>query len=161
MLFISKFSVQIYSNFMLSYSSGSHYQHAPAARTCWTSSFPHGLELIRRTTSTKKIQNSLWTSLFWAIRKEGRTSQSRSVTCWFGPAKKGSSWAPRGNLQTMKKVTRHLLSPKSNVRLARYKIRTLKLKAGGPVNSFLKKVRVLVKEYKFTSLVWDKMQGLW
>ena len=43
------------------------------------------------------------------------------------------------------------MSPKSNFRLARYKLRTLKQEADEPVDSFLKKARVLVKECKFTN----------
>ena len=43
------------------------------------------------------------------------------------------------------------VAPRSNLRLARYKLRTLKQAAGESVDSFLKKVRILVKECKFTN----------
>jgi len=40
---------------------------------------------------------------------------------------------------------------KSNFRLSRYKLHTLKQESGDTVDSFLKKVRLLVKERKYTS----------
>ena len=43
------------------------------------------------------------------------------------------------------------VAPRSNFRLARYKLRTLKQEAGESVDSFLKKVRILVNECKFTN----------
>ena len=43
------------------------------------------------------------------------------------------------------------LSPKSNFRLARYKLRTLKQEPGETVDSFVKKIRVLVEECRFTN----------
>ena len=43
------------------------------------------------------------------------------------------------------------VAPRSNFRLARYKLRTLKQKTGESVDSFLKKVQILVNEYKFTN----------
>ena len=43
------------------------------------------------------------------------------------------------------------VAPRSNFRLARYKLRTLKQEAGESVDSFLKKVRIFVNECKFTN----------
>jgi len=40
---------------------------------------------------------------------------------------------------------------RSNFRLARYKLRTMKQEPSEAVNSFLEKVRILVKECKYTS----------
>ena len=43
------------------------------------------------------------------------------------------------------------VAPRSNFRLARYKLRTLKQEPGESVDSFLKKVRILVNECKYTN----------
>ena len=43
------------------------------------------------------------------------------------------------------------MAPKSNFRLARFKLRTIKLGKDETVDSFLKQVRVLVSECKFTN----------
>ena len=43
------------------------------------------------------------------------------------------------------------VAPKSNFRLARYKLRTLKQAEGETIYSFLKKVRVLVSESKYSN----------
>ena len=43
------------------------------------------------------------------------------------------------------------MAPKSNFRLSRYKLRTLKQEPGETVDSFLKKVRLLVNECKYTN----------
>ncbi|XP_022804262.1 uncharacterized protein LOC111341539 [Stylophora pistillata] len=43
------------------------------------------------------------------------------------------------------------LSPKSNFRLSRYKLRTPKQEPGESVDSFVKKIRILVEECRFTS----------
>ena len=43
------------------------------------------------------------------------------------------------------------VSPRSNFRLARYKLRTTKQEPSETVNYFLKKVRILVKECKYTN----------
>lgn len=44
------------------------------------------------------------------------------------------------------------VAPKSNFRLARYKFRTLKQEKGESVDSFIKKVRILAKECKYTNI---------
>ena len=44
------------------------------------------------------------------------------------------------------------VAPKSNFRLARYKLRTLQQEKGESVDSFIKKVRVLVKECQYTNV---------
>ena len=41
------------------------------------------------------------------------------------------------------------MSPKSNFRLSRYKLRTLKQHPGESVDSFVKKIRILVEECRF------------
>ena len=43
------------------------------------------------------------------------------------------------------------LSPKSNFKLARYKLRTLKQEPDETVDSYVKKIRILVRECQFTS----------
>ena len=43
------------------------------------------------------------------------------------------------------------VAPKSNFRLARYKLRTLRQEPGEAIDSFLKKIRVLIKECKYTN----------
>ena len=43
------------------------------------------------------------------------------------------------------------LSPKSNFRLSRYKLRTLRQEPRETVDSFVKKIRILVEECQFTS----------
>ena len=43
------------------------------------------------------------------------------------------------------------MAPRSNFRLARYKLRTIKQEPSETVDSFLKKVRILVKECKYTN----------
>jgi len=53
-------------------------------------------------------------------------------------------------LSTYWKKFEEYVAPKSNFRLARYKLRTLKQEKDDTVDSFLKKVRVLVNECKYT-----------
>ena len=43
------------------------------------------------------------------------------------------------------------MSPKSNFRLSRYKLRTLKQQPGESADSFVKKIRILVEECRFTN----------
>ena len=49
------------------------------------------------------------------------------------------------------------LSPKSNFRLSRYKLRTLKQQPGESVDSFVKKIRILVEECRFTKLIFSSI----
>jgi len=52
-------------------------------------------------------------------------------------------------LSTYWKKFEDYVAPKSNFRLSRYKLRTLKQEPGETVDSFLKKVRLLVNECKY------------
>ena len=54
-------------------------------------------------------------------------------------------------LSTYWKKFEDYVAPKSNFRLSRYKLRTLKQEPGETVDSFLKKVRLLVNECKYTN----------
>ena len=66
-----------------------------------------------------------------------------------------STWAltatEKKKLDTYWTRFENYLSPKSNFRLARYKLRTLKQEPGETVDSFVKKIRILVEECHFTS----------
>ncbi|KAL9971764.1 hypothetical protein ACROYT_G017970 [Oculina patagonica] len=66
-----------------------------------------------------------------------------------------STWSLTGDekkkLSTYWKKFEEYVAPKSNFRLSRYKLRTLKQEPGETVDYFLKKVRILVKECKYTS----------
>ena len=54
-------------------------------------------------------------------------------------------------LSTYWKKFEDYVAPRSNFRLARYKLRTVKQEPSETVDSFLKKVRILVKECKYTN----------
>ena len=56
------------------------------------------------------------------------------------------------NLDTYWAKFEEYVPPKSNFRLARYKLRVLKQEKGESVDCFIKKVRVLVKECKYTNI---------
>lgn len=66
-----------------------------------------------------------------------------------------STWAlsatEKKKLDTYWTRFENYLSPKSNFRLSRYKLRTLKQEPGESVNSFVKKIRILVEECRFTN----------
>ena len=57
----------------------------------------------------------------------------------------------RKKLDTYWTKLEEYVAPKSNFRLAWYKLRTLRQEPREAIDSFLKKVRVLIKEYKYTS----------
>ena len=54
-------------------------------------------------------------------------------------------------LSTYWKKFEDYVAPRSSFRLARYKLRTVKQEPSETADSFLKKVRILVKECKYTN----------
>ena len=66
-----------------------------------------------------------------------------------------STWSlttdEKKKLSTYWEKFEEFVAPRSNFRLARYKLRTMKQDAGESVDSFLKKVRILINECKFTN----------
>ncbi|XP_028514608.1 uncharacterized protein LOC114574966 [Exaiptasia diaphana] len=67
-----------------------------------------------------------------------------------------STWSltndDKKKLSTYWKKFEEYVAPKSNFRLARYKLRTLKQQEDESVDSFIKKVRILVSECKYDSV---------
>ena len=78
--------------------------------------------------------------LIWS-GDEGRELASTWTLTADEKKKLGTYWAKFENY----------VAPRSNFRLARYKLRTIKQELSETVYSFLKKVRILVKECKYTN----------
>ena len=94
----------------------------------------------------------MWTLFLWPAEREvgGRTNKLPSylvgtTTTW------ALSATEKKKLDTNWTRFENYLSPKSNFRLSRYKLRTLKQEPGETVDSFVKKIRILVEECRFTS----------
>ena len=91
------------------------------------------------------------------LKEKSEEEQVSYLLIWSG--KEGielvSTWTltadEKKKLSTYWKKFEDYVAPKSNFRLSRYKLRTLKQEPGETVDSFLKKVRLLVNECKYTN----------
>ena len=118
---------------------------------------PHGLVLIGRTASSHKIQRSLPTVFFRPVKGKERARTDSFLLIWSGDEGRelASTWTLTADEK--KKLSTHwakfegYVAPRSNFRLARYKLPTIKQEPSETVDSILKKVRILVKECKYTN----------
>ena len=92
------------------------------------------------------------------LKEKSEIEQVRYLLIWSGDDRIEliSTWnltadERKQQLSTYRTRFENYLSPKSNFRLARYKLRTSKQKPDETVDSFVWKIRILVGEYQFTS----------
>ena len=121
----------------------------PTPRMDWSSSdAPQAL---------KKFKNLCELYFSGPLKDKSEEEQVSYLLIWSGEEgiELVSTWSltadERKKLSTYWEKFEEYVAPRSNFRLARYKLRTLKQEPGESVDSFLKKVRILVAECKFTN----------
>ena len=114
-----------------------------------------GLQPTRR----KPLRSSKACQLYFAgpLKDKSEEEQVSYLLIWSGEEgiELVSTWSlttdEKKKLSTYWEKFEDFMVLRSNFRLARYKLRTLKQEAGESFDSFLKKVRILVNECKFTN----------
>ena len=105
----------------------------------------------------KKLKNLCELYFSGPLKEKSEEEQVSYLLIWSGEEgiELVSTWTPtadeRKKLSIYWKKFEDYVAPKSNFRLSRYKLRSLKQDPGETVDSFLKKVRLLVNECKYTN----------
>ena len=105
----------------------------------------------------RKFKNLCQLYFSGPLKEKSEPEQISFLLIWAGDEGRelASTWTltadERKKLDTYWKKFENYVAPRSNFRLARYKLRTIKQEPSEAVDSFLKKVHILVKECKYTS----------
>ena len=105
----------------------------------------------------KKFKNLCQLYFSGPLKDKSEEEQVSYLLIWSGEEgiELVSTWTltadDKKKLSTYWEKFEEYVAPRSNFRLARYKLRTLKQEPGESVDSFLKKVRILVTECKYTN----------
>ena len=105
----------------------------------------------------KKFKNLCQLYFSGPLKDKSEEEQVSYLLIWSGEEgiKLVSTWTltadDKKKLSTYWEKFEEYVPPRSNFRLARYKLRTLKQEPGESVDSFLKKVRILVTVCKYTN----------
>jgi len=105
----------------------------------------------------RKFKNLCQLYFSGPLKEKSEPEQISFLLIWAGDEGRelASTWTltadEKKKLNTYWEKCEDYVAPRSNFRLARYKLRTIKQEPSEAVDSFLKKARILVKECKYTS----------